>query len=301
MPVRTTQSTISVLADSTADNVRSTNLTATILADHAPADNVHTTNAVAMTLADATADNVRTTNVIAQALVDKIYAARATQIVVQVLADSVTIIPPETEPVPDPGDGYVGWQGPLNANDNYEADAKSLVKDQYKGSLNYNRIVDVMTSVMKDYETIIVSAAEEMLFGNAIGEQLDEIGRQLGVPRTVVEDDEYRAVIALTALKRANTGTRDDLYDILSRYASDDMEFVLGADSQVDVNVVSSCISDIYSVAIITELLPINTYYRITDISTNPFGFNPAKRRGFGSTANANAGGPIGSRLSAVE
>lgn len=283
MPIRTTQSTAQVLADSTA------------------ADNVRTTQSTASVLADNVADNVRMTAGSIQFLAEKIESIKVTQIYTQVLVDSVTIIPPTTTPTPDPGDGYVGWKGPINLNGDYDSDAKSLVKDQYKGSLNYNKIVDVMTSVMKDYETIIVSAAESMLFGNAVGEQLDEIGRQLGVPRTVTEDDEYRAVIALTALKRANTGTRDDLYEILSRYASDDMEFVLAADSQVDVNVLSSCISDIYSVAIITELLPINTYYRITDISANPFGFNPAKRRGFGSTANPNAGGPIGSRLSAVE
>ena len=161
-----------------------------------------------------------------------------------------------------------------NKIDKLSDDVSGLVKDQYKSSTNYNKIVNVISRVTQDYENFIVEAAEAVLFGNAEGEQLDEIGRQLDVPRTVDDDDQYRALLALYTLRRTTTGTRGSLYDTLNSHSAESLRFAIGADNQVDVNLFTGCIAGIHGIQSIIELLPLNTNYRIVETEGTPFGFD---------------------------
>ena len=188
----------------------------------------------------------------------------------------------------------------LSKNPNYTSDAKDLLLDQFKNSTNYNKVLNVLSSVMQDFENIIVESSEARLFGNAVGEQLDEIGRQLGVARTVEDDNQYRAILALNALRLTNKGTRDELYNILASYAAQSVEFVVGNDSQLDINMFAACISSILGVNAIIELLPIGTYYRILDVQGVPFGFDDDDG-GFGSIHDPTAGGSFTSLLAQSE
>lgn len=185
-------------------------------------------------------------------------------------------------------------------NANYTEDLKELVKDQYKNSPNVDKILNVVSSVMQDYENILVEAAEGMLFDRAIGEQLDEIGRQSNISRRVEGDDQYRAIISLKAFELTNTGSRDKLYEILAKYSAESVQFVLGLDGQVDVNMFASCIYDLQGAEGITKLLPINTYYRVVHTDGTPFGFD-ADSAGYGSTADLQAGGNMSGWLASVQ
>ena len=188
----------------------------------------------------------------------------------------------------------------LEKNSNYLQDTYSLVLDQFKGSENYIKVVNVISSTMQDYENILVDMAESMLFQNAVGEQLTEIGRQLDVPRRTEDDNQYRSILALSALKRSNNGTRDKLYEILAAYSAQDVEFVLTSDSQFDINLFTACIADVHGTGAILDLLPINTYYRIIDVEGTAFGFDDDDA-GFGGEENDPVAGNLCSLIASVE
>lgn len=190
----------------------------------------------------------------------------------------------------------------IKKNEDYLQDTYSLVLDQFKGSENYIKIVNVISSAMQDYENLLVDMAEGMLFQNAVGEQLTEIGRQLDVVRRTDNDDDFRAVLALTAVRRSNDGTRDKLYDLLSEYSAKDIEFIIGADEQLDINLFAACIADIHGVQALIDLLPINTYYRVVDVEGTPFGFDDDDGGFAGTEDDTDAGiGNMSSLIAQVE
>lgn len=188
----------------------------------------------------------------------------------------------------------------LEKNDNYVNDAKELIIDQFKGSSNINKILNVVIDVAQEYENIIVESAQAVLFENAIGDQVDEMGRQMGVVRRVEDDAEYKAVIALKTVRRSNDGTRDTIYNNLVQNVSESVQFVQGLDNQLDINLINPCSDDANVINEILDLLPINTRYRIVSLQTPHFGFGDDDT-GYGTTADETVGGKIGSQITAIK
>lgn len=185
----------------------------------------------------------------------------------------------------------------IKKKDDYRAETQELLLDQFKSSDNYNKVVNVFSEVMEEYESVIVDAAESVLFGNAIGEQLDEMGRQLGVSRTVDDDDEYRSIIALSTLKKLNTGSRDKVHEMLTLHSANNVEFSLGADGLLSIYLTTTCLTSRYGIQAILDLLPVNTYHRIVSVETPSFGFG-VNDEGFGTTTDRTTGGKMSSLLS---
>ena len=76
----------------------------------------------------------------------------------------------------------------------------------------------VISEMKQRLHDVIVDVAKFRLIETAYGQQLDNIGEELGVPRAGSTDEEYRILLRIRAYKRKSQGTRPDVIDLISRF-----------------------------------------------------------------------------------
>lgn len=302
MAVRNTQTVAHTLAEASSPETRLSQATMQTLAEASSA-NVNITQLVMHSLAEVDSSEMRVTQLVKMALVDEPAAfSNNTQSVAMALV---------SEEVPLEVTGSIGLQedlvddtpetlNTLEVDPDFIDNTLALVKDQYQFSENYKGFVRIQAELSRQLEALIVSAAESMLFPNAEGEQLTEIGRQYGVPRSTTDDAQFKAILALEVLKTSNKGSRDDIYSILNEYSAESVDIVSSVQEQLDIYLFSTCISDLQGIKAITNLLPLGTKYRIAHTEGAPFGFG-ASDEGFGSIHDSTLGGNINGLLAYTE
>lgn len=80
---------------------------------------------------------------------------------------------------------------------------------------NFVKIMKIFLDRLSFVDQKMVELAEMRTLLNAENENLDEIGRQLGILRNGLEDPEYRAVITILSGGNAKSGTRTDIISTL--------------------------------------------------------------------------------------
>lgn len=174
----------------------------------------------------------------------------------------------------------------IKQNPNYTEDTYSLILDQFANKEYYKKFVNTLIYVQQDYERLLVELATSRRLPLAVGEQLTEIGEQQGLVRRTDDDNDFRAAIYLSSIKRRSDGTRDVIVQALLTSSGELPYIYSGLYRMVDITVNGQVIPSINTINEITSLLPVNTAYRIlkSPRSGKPFGFDGnTKAGGFAS------------------
>lgn len=165
----------------------------------------------------------------------------------------------------------------IKENEEYTADVYSLILDHYADKEYYLKFVDLLIYVQKDFQRLLVELATNRRLPLAIGEQLTEIGNQLGITRTTDDDNDFRAAIYLSSIKRTSDATRNSIARALEISTGEYPYLYSGLYHSVDVTVNGEIYPSYETINEIINLLPVNTNYRILKSPTNgtaPFGFS---------------------------
>lgn len=187
----------------------------------------------------------------------------------------------------------------IKTNPIYLDDAAALVLNEFQDKQIYMAIINLVAKTQKEFEELLVELGQQRRLPIAVGEQLTEIGRQVGVQRTVEDDNDFRTAIYLASIKRRADGTRDSVAEALYISTGYWPQLYSGLYRQVDVGIGGLILPSYETIQEIIKLLPLNTAYRIIKLprSGYPFGFeNNANARGFGSRSQV--GGDIGTMSS---
>ena len=164
----------------------------------------------------------------------------------------------------------------IQENQEYTQDVYSLVLDQYANKEYYIKFIDLLINIQKDFQRLLVELATSRRLPLAEGEQLTEIGRQLGITRTTDDDNDFRAAIYLSSVKRTADGTRDSIASALQISTGEYPYLYSGLYHSVDVTINGDIYPSFETVDEVVNLLPVNTNYRILKSPINgskPFGF----------------------------
>jgi len=183
----------------------------------------------------------------------------------------------------------------IKTNPIYIDDATALVLNEFQDKQIYMAIINLVAKTQQQFEALLVELAEARRLPLAVGEQLTEIGRQIGLQRTVDDDNDFRSAIYLASIKRRADGTRDSVSQAL--YVSTGFYPLLysGLYRQVDIGLRGEILPSYETIQEIIGILPLNTAYRVIKLprTGSPFGFaNNANALGFGSRSQV--GGDAG-------
>lgn len=157
---------------------------------------------------------------------------------------------------------------------NLEDYIKDLNLSQFQDSEMLNRFLEIMSDLNFRRQQELVGLAQGKILINAVGEQLDEIGRQLSLPRYSSSDGEYRTRLLLACKRRSADIVRDSLVDILAIASGDATPSVYQRGRhRVDVTVLATCIGGQEGAREIERYFPINTALKVIGTSGVYFGF----------------------------
>ena len=155
-----------------------------------------------------------------------------------------------------------------------EEKLKDLNLDQFVNSSNLNNLIEIFADLGLRRQRELVDLAEGRILLNAEGEQLDEIGRQLSLPRYSSTDEEYRTRLLLASKKRSADITRSEIVEIVAIASGDSSPNIyLGNKHRVDITVLSACITGTAGARQIKKYMPINTALKIIGVAGVYFGF----------------------------
>ncbi len=111
-------------------------------------------------------------------------------------------------------------------------DARMLARriDQYKARTKFGKWVSSYAYELQALESAIWEVILERLLSNAVGVQLDMLGRIVGAPRFTSDDDEYRIFVRARIAINSSQGLWSDLYQVgklVLRAADEDADFHL--------------------------------------------------------------------------
>lgn len=184
----------------------------------------------------------------------------------------------------------------IKQNVNYSEDTYSLILDQFADKTYYKKFVNTLMFIQQDYERLLVELATSRRLPLAEGQQLTDIGEEIGLARTTDDDNDFRAAIYLSSIKRHSDGTRDVIASALYQSTGYYPYLYSGLYKSVDVMLNGEVIPSVETLVEVVNLLPVNTAYRIikNPRSGKPWGFNGNSRAGgMGSrttTATSNVG-----------
>jgi hypothetical protein len=99
----------------------------------------------------------------------------------------------------------------------------NLITSEYRLSVNFNLWLEALLQIADDLSQLLVSITPLFDIDFAFGAQLDVLGAQMGIPRTVpfqpsngvspvLDDESYRLLIRATSFNNRWDGTLDSLY-----------------------------------------------------------------------------------------
>lgn len=164
---------------------------------------------------------------------------------------------------------------------------------------NKEQLLHIMKIFIERLEYIdkkMVELAELRTTLNATDENLDEIGRQLGIYRNGLNDPEYRAVITILTGNKSKSGTRSDVIATLKQlFGEGGVTTYKGYNYRVDINVFNTCMEIPDILPQILDMLPLVTHLRLVENVGYPFGMEGDEQAfGFASVYDSNRTGAGG-------
>jgi hypothetical protein len=89
--------------------------------------------------------------------------------------------------------------------------ARSLLIEQFKDSTNLNRLVEVYVATLQETERVLSDLVKCRDLATISGDLLDIAGEIVGVTRSGMIDDEYRALISLQSFLNRSNGEPETL------------------------------------------------------------------------------------------
>lgn len=171
-----------------------------------------------------------------------------------------------------------------------------LPGDFLKQKVDLVKFLSIYLERLKKLDEMFVELSEKRLLANASGSNLDEIGRQVGVERNGLNDNNYRAIIIILLASSAKHGTRPEVIGTLKQlFGEDNFTTYKGYNYRFDINVSKTCFEIESAIKEIQDMLPMPTHLRLTESKGVAFGFKNDKQAiGFGSIHSNIKEGPGG-------
>ena len=94
--------------------------------------------------------------------------------------------------------------------------AIALLPEQFKNKPNIASLLQVISTLAQDIENVGFTLQDGFKLSQAIGTQLDVIGKILGEPRSGRSDDEYRIALNLKIAINTSSGTPESIINVVA-------------------------------------------------------------------------------------
>jgi hypothetical protein len=101
-----------------------------------------------------------------------------------------------------------------------QAQARALLLAQFQDKSNLTALLDSWTAQIQELEAVFFDLLEDRTIDNAVGEQLDVLGRIVGEPRSGKDDDDYRLWIKGRISANTSSGTPEDILNLIDLLVS---------------------------------------------------------------------------------
>ncbi|NMJ86893.1 MAG: hypothetical protein EX285_03490 [Thaumarchaeota archaeon] len=155
----------------------------------------------------------------------------------------------------------------------FQEDAYNTLPYDQRLKTNLVKIMLTLTNRWNDLQLLCIDLINGTMLEKAFGPQLDGIAKRLNIQRGNATDEQLRGLIKLHAVKQTNTGTRDEIVNILRLLSGTDyVKIVKRPNNYVEVTFSYECLDPSTSKKEIQDLFPINTNLVVMNKVT---GFNP--------------------------
>ena len=156
----------------------------------------------------------------------------------------------------------------------FQEDAYNTMPYDQRLKTNLVKIMLTLTNRWNDLQLLCIDLINGTMLDKAFGPQLDGIAKRLNIQRGNATDEQLLGLKKLHAVKQTNTGTRDEIVNILRLLSGTDyVKIVKRPNNYVEVTFSYECLDPITSKQEIQDLFPINTNLVVADKVT---GFKPA-------------------------
>lgn len=193
----------------------------------------------------------------------------------------------------------------------YVMNTYNLLLEQFKSSPNIIKLLQIISQKKKEIDDEVIFLGKHRTIETATGIALDNIGEELGVPRSGASDEDYRVVLKIRSYRTRSSGTTPQILDILSRFtgtSQDTIDIYLGIQKSFDIAFYGGCLDTNTAIEELIKIFPILSNYRLLVKSGSPIGFSsvfggspPTLFLGFSSVFETNGvGGHLPSLLTAT-
>lgn len=194
---------------------------------------------------------------------------------------------------------------------NYVMNTYNLLLEQFKSSENIVKLLQIISQKKKEIDDEVIFLGKHRTIDTATGIALDNIGEELGVPRSGSNDEDYRVILKIRSYRTRSSGTTPQILDILSRFTGtgqDTVNLYIGTQKSFDIAFYGGCLETQTAIDELIKIFPILSSYRLLVKSGSPIGFtsvfngsHPASFLGFTSVFDASGvGGHLPSLLTAT-
>ncbi len=154
----------------------------------------------------------------------------------------------------------------------YDSDISGLLVDQYSDSVNLLKIISAISNVKQEIEHTILDLMDKRVLDNAEGQQLDNLGDLVGLPREGKTDDEYRTEIGTQIQINLSGGQSEILISVVSSLTNSTVvQLTDSYPAKINLTFNGTAPSNLSSV--INRLKAAGVEVTLTQISNNPFVF----------------------------
>ncbi len=94
--------------------------------------------------------------------------------------------------------------------------AKANLLEEFKGLINWEKLLDVYSRQIQDLEDMFFELIEKRFIDDAVGVQLDGLGRIIGAPRNGLADEPYRVQLRVQIRINRSSGTVEDIISVVA-------------------------------------------------------------------------------------
>ncbi len=98
--------------------------------------------------------------------------------------------------------------------------AKANLLEEFKGLPNWEKLLDVYSRQIQDLEDMFFELIEKRFIDDAVGAQLDGLGRIIGAPRNGLADEPYRVQLRVQIRINRSSGTVEDIISVVALLAT---------------------------------------------------------------------------------
>ncbi len=94
--------------------------------------------------------------------------------------------------------------------------AKANLLEEFKGFPNWEKLLDVYSRQIQDLEDMFFELIEKRFIDDAVGVQLDGLGRIIGASRNGLADEPYRVQLRVQIRINRSSGTVEDIISVVA-------------------------------------------------------------------------------------